>query len=241
MIVLFTDFGLKGPYMGQMRARIHELAPKETVVDLMTDAPAFNVGTSARLLAGLIDHMPQKAIFVCVVDPGVGSSRKPLCIRIKERWFVGPDNGLFQFVLKNEPDAVAYVIDWRPEHLSLSFHGRDLFGPVAAKLATEQEVAMTILPLDQLVILEEEQNHYAIAHIDDFGNCWVSIPDFEISKEATILIKNHHFFYSAVFSDTEKGKPFWYINSSGFVEIAVNQGDAAGRFNLTIGDRVNFI
>lgn len=241
MIVLFTDFGRKGPYMGQMRARIHELAPNETVVDLMSDAPAFNIATSARLLAGLVDHMPQKAIFVCVVDPGVGSSRNPLCIRTKDRWFVGPDNGLFQFVLKNEPEAQAYVIEWRPERLSRSFHGRDLFGPVAAKLATGQEVAMTNLPLDQLVILEEEQNHYEIGHIDDFGNCWTSMREYEISKEATIVIKNQHFHYAGVFSDTVKGDPFWYVNSSGFVEVAVNQGDAAGQFNLRIGDIVNFI
>lgn len=241
MIILFTDFGIKGPYMGQMRARIHDLAPDEFVVDLMTDAPAFNIKASAHLLAGLIDHMPQNAIFVCVVDPGVGSDRKPLCLRINERWFVGPDNGLFHFILSSQPEAQAYIIDWRPDQLSVSFHGRDLFGPVAAKLATNQDIPMHEIPRDQLVGLEHNKDHYEIIYIDDYGNCWTNLREYEFSKEAAIVIENQHILYSTVFADTVKGKPIWYVNSSGFVEIAVNQGDAAGLFNLTVGDRVNFI
>ncbi len=132
MIVLACDFGL--PYTGQMRARLLSEAPGVEVVELFTDLPAWDVEAAAHLLAAYAPDFPAGSVFCGVVDPGVGSARDPLIVEAEGRRFVGPDNGLFSAVIRKASDPRAWRIDWRPEHLSASFHGRDLFAPVAARL-----------------------------------------------------------------------------------------------------------
>src|SRR5688572_23638495 len=95
MIALFTDFGVNGPYVGQMKAVLARAAPGVAVIDLLHDAPAFNPRASAYLLAALAREFAEGAVLLCVVDPGVGTTRRPLVARLDGRWFVGPDNGLF--------------------------------------------------------------------------------------------------------------------------------------------------
>jgi len=238
MIVLFTDFGVTGPYMGQMRARIHDLAPDEPIVDLMVDAPAFDIAASAKLLAGLVKPMVKGAIYVCVVDPGVGSSRRAVCIETTQGWFVGPDNGLFDYVIKNDPSAKIYEILWRPEHLSFSFHGRDLFGPVAAMLATQQPFDKQAIDKSHLVHLDKKEGVGEIIYIDSYGNCWTDIDPTCLDKNDHLICNDQVIPYARVFSDTGRGALFWYINSSDFVEIAENQGDGAKRLNIHLGTRL---
>ena len=135
MIVLFTDFGLTGPYTGQMKAVLARNAPAVPVIDLFADAPAFQPYLSAYLLGAYCGAVPQGGVLLGVVDPGVGTDRLPLVVRADGRWYVGPDNGLFELVMRRAAVVEAWTIDWRPDRLSASFHGRDLFAPVAAKLA----------------------------------------------------------------------------------------------------------
>ena len=135
MIVLFTDFGLHGPYTGQMKAVLHQMAPGIPVIDLFADAPAGNPKASAYLLAAYAAWFPAETVFLCVVDPGVGGTRPPIIVEADGRWYVGPGNGLFEMVQRRAVDTRSWTIDWRPERLSASFHGRDLFAPVAAMLA----------------------------------------------------------------------------------------------------------
>ena len=134
MIVLFTDFGLSGPYMGQLQAAIFKESPAAQVVNLFADAPAHDARRSAYLLAAYAGEFPAPTVFVCVVDPGVGSDRRALALEAGGRWFVGPDNGLLGIVARRAPGPAWWRIAWRPERLSASFHGRDLFAPVAAWL-----------------------------------------------------------------------------------------------------------
>jgi S-adenosylmethionine hydrolase len=136
MIVLFTDFGPSGPYAGQMRSAIAKYAPSEIAIDLLSDAPAFNPKASAYLLAALAPDFPDGAIFLCVVDPGVGGDRLPLIVKAKNQVFIGPDNGLFSIVARRSSTASVQKITWKPDYLSASFHGRDLFAPVAAMIST---------------------------------------------------------------------------------------------------------
>lgn len=135
MIVSFTDFGFHGPYTGQMKAVLHQMAPGVSVIDLFADAPVNNPKASAYLLAAYAAWFPPQTIFLCVVDPEVGGARPPVIVEADSRWYVGPGNGLFELVQRRASETRSWTIDWRPERLSASFHGRDLFALVAAMLA----------------------------------------------------------------------------------------------------------
>src|ERR1700746_2532460 len=135
MIVLFTDFGLQGPYTGQMKAVPCRMAPGIPAIDLFANAPVGNPKASAYLLAAYAEWFAVGTVFLSVVDPGVGGTRPPSIIEADGRWYVGPGNGLFELVKRRATNNRSWNIDWKPERLSASFHGRDLFAPVAAMLA----------------------------------------------------------------------------------------------------------
>jgi S-adenosylmethionine hydrolase len=135
MIALFTDLGLHGPYTGQMKAVLHQMAPGMPAIDLLADAPAGNPKASAYLLAVYAGWFPAGTIFLSVVDPGVGGARPSIILEADGRWYVGPGNGLFEVVQRRAKKTRSWDIDLKPERLSASFHGRDLFAPVAAMLA----------------------------------------------------------------------------------------------------------
>jgi hypothetical protein len=123
MIVLLTDFGLDGPYTGQMKAVLHQMVPGRSIIDLFADAPIRNPKASAYLLAAYAVWFPAGTVFLCVVDPGVGGARPPVIVEADGRWYVGPGNGLFELVQRRAGEARSWNIDWKPERLSASFHG----------------------------------------------------------------------------------------------------------------------
>ena len=238
MVILFTDFGLNGPYIGQMKAAIWEAAPQLPIVDLFADAPAHNPKAGAYLLASYARDFPPGSVFLAVVDPGVGSdSRKPAIVQADGRWYVGPDNGLFSVLAANSAQVDAWHVTWRPTRLSASFHGRDLFAPLAASLAAggfpeEGEVQSTRIekwPGD----LQE------IIYVDHFGNLITGIRAATVSQEASLRIGRVVAPRARTFSDVTPGAPFCYENSNGLLEIAVNQGRAADHFHATVGERVH--
>ncbi len=238
MIVMFTDFGLAGPYLGQMEATLYRYAAGKPVINLMADAPRFNPAASAVLLAAMTGQFPADTVFLCVVDPGVGSaSRRPVVVQADERWFVGPDNGLFDRVIAQSGTVHIWEIVWHPEHLSNTFHGRDLFAPVAARLATGS------LEQDWLSQLPSPQgrDHGILAeviYIDHYGNAMTGIPDEGV---VGLQVKGERLDVAATFSDVATGQAFVYYNSLGLLEIAVNQGSAADTLALQPGDKVTVI
>ena len=134
-ILLFTDFGRASSYVGEMHSRVAALAPGIRTIDLLHDAPRFAPEKAGALLAALAEHFVRGSVIVGVVDPGVGTdARLPVVVRTGGCWFVGPCNGLFDAVAAADENAQWGQIEWRPERLSVSFHGRDLFIPVAARL-----------------------------------------------------------------------------------------------------------
>ena len=144
MIVLFTDFGL--PYTGQIKAVLHSHAPGVPVIDLFDEAP--EPMAAAYLLRAYGEDFPPSSVFLSVVDPGVGGPRKPAVVEAGGRWYVGPDNGLFEMVVRHSEDTARWwEITWIPERLSASFHGRDLFAPVAARIAGGESPAKEPWPL----------------------------------------------------------------------------------------------
>src|SRR5260370_14465435 len=124
MIVLFTDFGLEGPYPGQMAAVLHQTAPGVPLISLFADLPPGQAKQAAYLLAAYGTWFPAGTVLLCVVDPGVGSNRRALIVEADGRFYVGPDNGLFEILLRRASQASIWQISWRPPLLSASFHGR---------------------------------------------------------------------------------------------------------------------
>jgi S-adenosylmethionine hydrolase len=237
MIVLFTDFGEVGPYVGQVKAVLMREAPNIPIIDLLHDAPMFQARASSYLLASLIDVFPTDVVFLCVVDPGVGSSRAPAVVEADGRRFVGPDNGLFEVVLRRANDTSFRRITWEPNNLSASFHGRDLFAPVAARLAKGEEVASEAHPVDSARRPHWPDDLEEIIYLDSFGNAMTGLRAKNVPVHAEMIVNEKRLVRARTFSDLPEGGAFWYENSSGLVEFAVNQGDATTTLGIDVGSK----
>ena len=240
MIVLFTDFGLTGPYTGQVKAALHRLAPGAGVIDLFADAPAHNPMAAAYLLAAYVEEFPAGTVFLCVVDPGVGGDRAPGVLWADGRWYVGPDNGLFEIVARRARLEVRWwEITWRPERLSATFHGRDIFAPVAARIATESAVdgisGTVERPVDTIRRHEWPDDLHEIVYIDGFGNSITGLRASIVPSEVDISISHTRIKHARTFSDVSPGQAFWYEGSNGSVVIAVNQDRADRVLGLKLG------
>lgn len=245
MIVVFTDFGSTGPYTGQMHAVLHREAPGVPIVDLMCDAPSFNPRAAAYLLAALAPEFPSDAVFLCVIDPGVGDEqRRPVVLSADGRRFVGPDNGLFSVVAARAAEASWWQITLTPARLSHSFHGRDLFAPTAAVLARGDPIPGERLPSPlgtahgSCAALPADLHE--IVYIDHFGNAMTGMRASELPPAARLAVAGHELVRARTFSDVAAGAPFWYENSIGLAEIAVNRGSAAERLGLRVGQSVRW-
>ena len=238
MIVLFTDFGLAGPYSGQMKAVLAAHAPGVPVIDLFADAPAFNPKASAYLLAAHAPWFSAGTVFLGVIDPGVGGPRSPIAVEADGRWFVGPDNGLFELVIRRAAAVRSWEIIWRPEVLSTSFHGRDLFAPVAAWLALGESPRGTLQPNDVGRRHDWPDDLAEIIYIDHYGNAVTGLRAAGLAVHARIGIAGSMLARATTFCDVPPGTPCWYENSSGLAELAVNQGRADRLLGLAIGTRV---
>ncbi len=239
MIVLFTDFGPRGPYVGQMRGVLETRAPGVPVVELMCDAPAYAPQRSSYLLAALVEPFPKGSVFLCVVDPGVGTARDPLYLRLDDRIYVGPDNGIFHLVAKRARSVEAWRIDWRPEKLSPSFHGRDLFAPVAAWLAGGEKIAATRLDAYPVRLDEIPDDLSEVIYVDAFGNAMSGIRGDVVGDDAVLTVGARRLRFARTFGEVGKDVAFWYRNALGLVEIAVNQGSAAEVLELRTGDPIS--
>ena len=238
MIVLFTNFGPGGPYTGQMKAVLAREAPGVPVIDLADDLPACEPEPAAYLLAACAPVFPPGAVFVCVVDPGVGSARTPLALSADGRWYVGPDNGLLAIVARHADDARWFTITWRPPTLSASFHGRDLFAPVAARLARGEAVPGT--PIDGVTAVGAAwpDDRAQIVYIDPYGNAMTGLRAARVPEDAAIAVGGRRLGRLRTFSDAPPGAAFWYANANGLAEVAVNRGRADRVLGLRVGTPV---
>jgi S-adenosyl-L-methionine hydrolase (adenosine-forming) len=241
VIVLYTDFGWNGPYLGQVRAALVRDAPAIPVIDLMADVPAFNPKAAAYLLAALIPEFPAGTVFLCVIDPGVGTgARSPVILNVDARWFVGPDNGLFDLVVRRGRNIRKRLVTWRPQRLSRTFHGRDLFAPVAAALARGNMVASIAAQKAGCAQSEWPDDLGEIIYIDGFGNAMTGIRAATVDPRTTQLYCAETVIpHGSTFAEVAKGELLWYENSNGLVEIAVNQGSAAQQLRVAIGSAVS--
>jgi S-adenosyl-L-methionine hydrolase (adenosine-forming) len=238
MIVLFTDFGVTGPYVGQLHAVLERDAPGEKVVDLLHTVPPFDVRAGAYLLAALAGDIPGGAVVVAVVDPGVGGERAAVMLQADDLRYVGPDNGLFELVWRRARQRQCRRILWRPPGLAPSFHGRDLFAPVAARLVRGLEVAAEPATWRAMPAAQWPDDLPGIVYIDHYGNAVTGIRSDTLGAKSVLRVNGKLLERARVFADVPPGTAFWYGNSSGLAEIAVNQGDAASVLGLGVGTEV---
>jgi len=238
-ILLFTDFGSGDIYVGQVKAVLQRHAPVIPVIDLLHEAPAYNVRASAHLLASMVGGFDEDNVFLAVVDPGVGGERDVLAMQADGRWFVGPDNGLLSVIGARARRGDSWRIVWRPQKLSASFHGRDLFAPVAAILALQNGLPRGWFEhVDKPGVEFGGDDLPEIIYVDHYGNCHTGIRAGGIPREMQLVAGKSRLRYARVFA--EAAAAFWYENSQGLVEVAVNRGSAAQLLGLKIGDGVGW-
>jgi S-adenosylmethionine hydrolase len=256
VIALFTDFGTRDAYVAQLKGAILSIHPTAQLVDLSHEVDAFNVRAAAYLLDAAARYFPVRTIFVAVIDPGVGTARRPvLLVTQAEKYYVGPDNGLFTRVIEREGFQAAYMLTHSAYFLpqvSATFHGRDLFGPVAAHLERGIDPAQFGPYLEELVRLPyarpqrlEETVVGEVIHVDRYGNIVTNIPSEMLGHlvpgqwlTLTLAERTHVLPFVETYGAGPQGQPVCLINSNDACEIALPHGNAAVGLAVQVGDRV---
>lgn len=242
MIVLFTDYGADDIYAAQLKvALLEQLPPGEPIIDLLHSVPSFHVRSGAHLLAALQARFPAGAVFLAVVDPGVGTDRDAVILQADGKWYVGPDNGLLSVVAARATQTRTWRILWRPPALTASFHGRDLFAPAAAWIARGELPIGKIEATEELRLRLGADDLSEIIYIDHYGNALTGLRARGVLHGAIIAVRGLRISYARVFADAPAGRPFWYENSIGVVELAMNGDNVAQRIGLRVGDGVNLV
>lgn len=204
------------------------------MIDALHEAPDFGIEPSAHLLSALAAEYPPKAVFLAVVDPGVGGSRDAIVVEADRRRFVGPDNGLLSIVWHRARRRRCWRIAWRPRRLTSSFHGRDLFAPVAAALSLGRAPRGWLSTKRGPSVLLPNADLAQVIYIDHYGNAVTGLRF--TNRQALLVVGRRALPYARTF-DEAKG-PFWYGNSMRLVEIAAPRGSAARLLGLKVGSTV---
>jgi len=253
IITLLTDFGQLDPYAGVMKGAILGIYPEARIVDLTHEVPAQRVAEANFALRGSYAYFPEGTVHVVVVDPGVGSDRRIICARSRKRLFLAPNNGVLTGIVE-AGDEVREVTNgdlFLSGSISRTFHGRDVFAPVAAHLAAGTAFEQVGDPISDLVRLDLSEPQWLdertilgeVIHVDRFGNLISNIREQDLlalpGGPGMVSFRNQEIgcpveSYAAV----PTGTPLAVVDSFGFLEIAVSSGNAAHHFNATLGDRL---
>lgn len=240
VITLLTDFGTADYFVGAVKGAILSVNPRAVIVDITHEIAPQDIEAGAFTLLAAYKTFPAGTIHVGVVDPGVGSERRPIIVSANEQFFVGPDNGLFTYIYDREPShRIVHVTSdrfFRPNP-STTFHGRDVFAPVGAALSNGVAMENFGAEIDDAVRLHSLETPLRIIHIDRFGNCVTNIR----RAEKSLVINGQRIsevrrFYGE--GDDESLFAIW--GSAGFLEISVNGGSAAKMLRAKRGDEVSF-
>ncbi|MEB3308622.1 MAG: SAM-dependent chlorinase/fluorinase [Snowella sp.] len=254
-LTLTTDFGERDGYGGILKGVIAQINPQIPVIDLTHTIPPQNIAAGRFCLMNAYPYFPTGTVHLAVVDPGVGSHRRAIAVQLAEGYFVGPDNGLISGILSLSPAIHAVVLTnknyWRVPQPSTTFHGRDIFAPVAAHLASGVPLAnfgdsISIESLVSLPLPRLTQTPEAIAgciqYIDVFGNLITNIPQQALLEKSQkiqfIHLGNHQIPWGQTYSDAPFGEAIALIGSHGWLEIAVNGGNAQQQLAVALGDSV---
>lgn len=249
IITLTTDFGLADPFVGIMKGVILGIAPDSQLIDITHDIRSYDITEGALVLNSAYRYFPAGTIHVVVVDPGVGSARSPMAALSRGHMFVAPDNGVLSFVLSSDPMAAIYRITNESlfnENVSRTFHGRDIFAPVAANLARGT-------PIDSVGprVLDFVQKPFptprpqgdklvgTILRVDKFGNIITNFSRQQLGPDSSLRVAGLSINrFCATFSEADPGEFFAFEGSTGFIEIALNQGSAADKLKVGRGAEI---
>jgi S-adenosylmethionine hydrolase len=189
-------------------------------------------------LAALAGRIPAGSVTLAVVDPGVGGPREPVAVAADGRWYVGPDNGLISVAAARAAKVEVFSIGWRPDDLSASFHGRDLFAPVVGMIASGGRKAAKLKRKAQLAVKFGAEDLAEVIYVDHYGNLVSGLRAGAVPRERALVVNGRQIPYARAFSQVAAGEVFWYENSLGLVEIAANSASAQQKLGLTLGGRL---
>lgn len=243
IITLTTDFGLRDPYVAMMKGVMLSINPRARLVDVSHMIQPGAVLEGAAAIQETYPYFPKGTVHLAVIDPGVGGKRRSIAVSASEHHFVGPDNGLFSHVIRCDPTAEVIQLTERRfflEHITHTFHGREIFAPVAAHISLGVALDSLGRPIHDPVIFdvpkprEKDGVLYGeITHVDHFGNCITNIcksllDRFLQSSRPVIEVGPFRIpELSLTYADGDSGRPLALINSSSLLEIAVNTGRAS--------------
>ncbi len=257
-IALMTDFGLADGYVGTLKGLIATVNPAIPVIDITHDLPPQDLWAARFVAANTVGYFPLGTVFVAVVDPGVGSDRRSVAVAFDRGWLVGPDNGLWSGVLSQFPARSAVELTqrdfWRVPNPSATFHGRDIFAPVAAYLANGTALedlgdlidpaSLVQLTLPPLVERSPDGDAMAaiegvVQHIDHFGNAITTIPaDRVLGRSWRVRLGDRSIAAAHTYSNVAWGDWVALVGSHNWVEVACRGGSAADGLSIQRGDRV---
>ena len=240
IITLLSDFGTQDPYVASMKGVIASIAPEAAIHDLSHDIQCGDVIAAALFLETTLPLFPTETIHIAVVDPGVGTGRHPIVVRVADQFVVCPDNGLVSWCIRSADSFEARVIknaELLPPSPSTTFHGRDVFAPIAAHLASGVAFEEVGLLLEKLIalpypepVVKGDLVQGEIIHIDHFGNAITNIPRSRISGHSNMVITAGDLECHEVhdtYGNVGDGKALAVIGSTEHVELSVNKGNAA--------------
>jgi len=256
VITLTTDFGVQDHYVGAMKAVLLSISEKARLVDISHQIPPQDIMAGAWVVRNSAMLFPPNTVHLVVVDPGVGTNRKPIAIKIKDQYLVGPDNGIFSLITDQYDYKGVELTNpefWRADQSS-TFHGRDIFAPVAAHLSNGVKMSELGQPIEKLEtyrwavpISDRDGVQGWVVHIDHFGNLISNIPESMIRDavgggDLKIYVGNTIFDTVVnTFGDVPDGEPAAYIGSSGVLEIAINKGDAREMLGVEKGAQISIV
>lgn len=237
-ILLFTDFGANDLYVGQIETMIDRYAPGVRVISLLNQLPCFQVTCAAHLLAALARTAPRGHTFLAVVQPGVGPRADGVVVRVDGRTFVGPDNGLLSVLWARGTVRTAWRISSHAPLASDSFHGRDVFAPMAAAIATGDFPNETVTSIPAPGALLPAADLAEVIYVDHYGNAFTGLRGDAADPARALIVGTRAVPHAHVFHEAPAGAPFWYVNSIGLVEIAVPGASAASTLAIDVGQAV---
>jgi S-adenosylmethionine hydrolase len=254
IVTLTTDFGLKDAYVSEMKGVILGICPTAIIVDITHDVRQFDIRNGAYMMAAAAPYFPNGTVHVGIVDPGVGTERHPLILETKRGFFIGPDNGLMIMAAEAQGiEAVCRVTSrsYMLSHVSGTFHGRDIFAPIAAHLLNGIGIEEFGPPQTEFVkptfsIIEKTNDSLVgeILHVDNFGNIITNISYRDLNTPIGIFLqvkfprRNLKLNLVKSYGEAKVKEPLALINSHNYLEIALNQGNAAANFEAKEGDRI---
>ncbi len=266
IVAFMTDFGLGDGDVGVLKGVVLGIVPNAHTIDITHAVAPQNVASGAWILAASYRYFPKGTVFVCVVDPGVGSTRRPIAVHAGEWFFVGPDNGIFSYIFMEQPVHEVVVLSNPTYHLpqvSSTFHGRDIFAPVGAHIARGVPLAEVGSRVDlsmlQRIDVSPPKRHGTqieaqVLHVDNFGNLITNIPlsmvpDLFTSPQVQLtfpereitIVERRRFFAESREENGDDKNLFIYGDSSGYVGIAVRNGSAANTLHVGFGAMITFL